>query len=360
MRKNRIKSLLGFMEKKGVEVTLINSSANRLYFSGFPGSAGYLLIQPNDTQKLLTDFRYRDQAKTEAEEYEVIVEKPPLLGAAGEQLQKLKVKKVGIEYNQISLNDFLFLKQELPHVEFVDIESEIMEIRMIKDETEIDSFRKGIHLCDLAFDHILHFIQPGITEKDIGLELEYFMKKHGAQGIKENHVIVSGERGALPHGQATDRVIQLGDFITMDYGAKNNGYYTDFTRTVVVGEPNDKQKEIYEIVKHAQEEAIKAIKPGKACNELDEVGRSIIREAGYGELFGHSLGHSLGLHIHERPTMRSTDITLLQPGMVITVEPGIYIPGFGGVRIEDLIVIRPDGIENLTTSTKELQIVGVS
>jgi Xaa-Pro aminopeptidase len=183
------------------------------------------------------------------------------------------------------------------------------------------------------------------------------MKKNGADGIKENHVIASGERASLPHGQASDRIIQNGDFVKMDFGAQVNGYYTDFTRTVVIGEPTEKQREIYGIVSQALETSLKHVGPGKKCNELDEVGRSIIRNAGYGDNFGHSLGHSLGLNIHESPAMRSTDETRLKPGMVITVEPGIYISGWGGVRIEDLVVIRDNGIENLTESTKELQIL---
>src|SRR5690606_29348301 len=192
---------------------------------------------------------------------------------------------------------------------------------------------------------------------DLALELEYTMKKLGADGIKENHVIATGARASLPHGQATNKIIDHGDFVKMDFGAKVNGYYTDFTRTVIMEEASSKQIEIYNIVKKAQEESLKVIKAGAKCSALDEVGRSIIREAGYGENFGHSLGHSLGLEIHEQPAMRSTDDTLLKTGMIITVEPGIYIKGFGGVRIEDLVVVEENGINNLTTSTKDLQII---
>lgn len=357
MRLNRTKKLYDVLEEQAIDAALIFSRANRYYFSGFTGSSGYLVMNHPSEQYLLTDFRYGDQAKDEAPLFQVEVKQQPLLESAALLLKKMGARKVGIEYQQMSYHDVLLLKKLLPDAELADIEPAIMNIRMIKDEEEIENFRRGIEICDQAFNHILTFIKEGVTEQDIGLELEYFMKKQGAGGIKENHVIASGERSSLPHGQATDRVIRQGDFVKMDYGAKVNGYYTDFTRTVVVGEPDEKQLEIYDIVRRAQEASLQALKPGETCKDMDEVGRSIIRDAGYGENFGHSLGHSIGLAVHESPALRSTDETVLQPGMVITVEPGIYIPGFGGVRIEDFVVIREDGIENLTKSTKDLQIL---
>lgn len=357
MRLHRSTQLYQVLEKNHIDAALIFSRANRYYFSGFTGSSGYLIMKNPTDQFLITDFRYGDQAREEASQFQVEVKQQPLLEAAAHRLHQLGAQTIGIEFQQMSYHDVLFLKRLLPGAELVDIEPDIMDIRMIKDEEEIENFRRGIEICDRAFTHILSFIKEGMTERDIGLELEYFMKKQGAGGIKENHVIASGERSSLPHGQATDRVIQKGDFVKMDYGAKVNGYYTDFTRTVVMGEPGPKQIEIYDIVKRAQEASLRALKPGETCKDMDEVGRSIIREAGYGENFGHSLGHSIGLAVHESPALRSTDDTVLKPGMVITVEPGIYIPGFGGVRIEDFVVIREDGIENLTKSTKDLQVL---
>ena len=257
------------------------------------------------------------------------------------------------------VGEFFQLKGAIPDVQLSQADSIFYDIRMIKDEQEIEYFQTAVSYCDQAFEHILSFIRPGMTEQEVGFELEMFMRKAGAEGIKANHVIASGERSSLPHGQATNRVIQVGDFVKMDIGARVKGYYSDFTRTVVVGEPSSKQVEIYEVVKKAQEAALGAIGPGKVCSQLDEMVRSIFREAGYGENFTHSLGHSIGLAIHEKPVMRSSDHTVLQPGMVITVEPGIYIPGFGGVRIEDFVVITEDGYKNLTKATKELQVIPV-
>lgn len=352
----RIEKLRKKLKEKGLEAAVIYSVENRRYFADFSGSSGALIINQTDAI-LLTDFRYIEEARSRAEQYEVILHEGGLLDQnVGQYLKKLGITRVGLE-DSLSVGALRILEQETPQALFTLIDLLIMDIRMIKDQTEIANIREGIRLCDLAFDHILGFIKPGMSEKEIGLELEYVMKKNGAEGIKANHVIASGERSALPHGQATERIVNIGEFVKMDIGAVVNGYYSDFTRTVVLGEPTEKQQKIYDIVRHAQEVALENIKPNIKCSDLDEIGRAIIRNEGYGENFGHSLGHSLGLNIHEKPAMRANDDTLLQPGMVITVEPGIYISGWGGVRIEDLVVITKDGIENFTTSTKELQIL---
>ncbi|MCC4723329.1 Xaa-Pro peptidase family protein [Salinicoccus sp. RF5] len=352
----RISKLREGMKRKAVDTVIIYSLENRRYFSNFTGSSGALIITQDKVQ-LLTDFRYFEQANTQVDsEVEVLKHEGGLLDESVAQKTASTKGAIGVEGN-LSLNTYRLLEESNKGAEYPIIDEMIMDIRQIKDGDEIENIREGIRLCDLAFEHILSFIKPGMSEKDIGLELEYFMKKNGAEGIKANHVIASGERSALPHGSASKRIISEGEFVKMDYGAVVNGYFSDFTRTVVLGEPSEKQREIYDIVHTAIEETLKHIGPGKICSELDDIGRSIIREAGYGDNFGHSLGHSLGLNIHEKPAMRNTDHTKLQPGMVITVEPGIYIPGWGGVRIEDLLVITEDGYENFTKSTKDLQIL---
>jgi Xaa-Pro aminopeptidase len=347
------------MNDKGWTGVLIYSPENRFYFSGFKGSSGVALIE-GEAQKLLTDFRYVDQAKEQALGFEVIQHQLNMIEMVCDTFANRADETLALELGAIPAEVYLEIHDRLPHVKLVDVTPVTDEIRMIKDEQELMYMREAIKICDLAFSHILDFIRPGITEHDIGLELELFMKKHGAERIKANHVIASGPRSCLPHGQATDRVIEVGDFVKMDFGAVVNGYFSDFTRTVVVGPPSEKQLEIYRIVRHAQEESLKAIGPGKKCSDIDEVGRGIIRAAGYGDQFGHSLGHSLGLAIHEKPAMRSSDDTVLQEGMVITVEPGIYLPGFDGVRIEDLVVITKDGHENFTKSTKDLQVIAIN
>jgi Xaa-Pro aminopeptidase len=358
LQSSRIDKLREQMERNNVEATLITSSENRFYFSNFRGSSGVLLITKSESF-LLTDFRYTDQANEEAQLYEVIDHERNLYPVISKIIQQNDITNLGIEFETLPVDDYLNLKEILPMTSFYKMDTSIFDIRMFKDEQEICYLKEAVSICDQSFEHILSFIKPGMSEKEIGLELEFFMRKAGAEGIKANHVIASGGRSCLPHGQATDRLVQVGDFVKMDIGARINGYYSDFTRTVVLGNPSEKQLEIYSIVKKAQEAALAEIGPGKVCSELDEVARSIIREAGYGDCFGHSLGHSIGLAVHEKPVMRKTDDTVLKPGMVITVEPGIYIQGFGGVRIEDFIVITEDGYENLTNATKELQVIPV-
>ncbi|MGY0692397.1 M24 family metallopeptidase [Virgibacillus sp. FSP13] len=356
MYKARRKKLVEKMDEFGVDAIFLSSRVNCYYYSGFTGSSGSIIVGPNYST-FYTDFRYGDQAHAEVDIHDIQVVKPPLLNAIINKLSNIEVQKVGIEFSSLNVDDYMLLTNSLPKTEFVNIDGLILEERMIKDKTEISYIKQGMDIVDKTFTHILSYIKTGITESELALELEYVMKKLGADGIKENHVIATGERSCLPHGQATSRVIKNGDFVKMDFGAKVKGYYTDFTRTVIMGEPTEKQRKIYETVKYAQEISLSAIKAGETCSNIDDIGRSIIREAGYGENFGHSLGHALGLEIHEKPAMRSTDKTVLKPGMVLTVEPGIYIPNYGGVRIEDLIVVEENGINNLTNSTKTLQIL---
>ncbi|MFZ3590434.1 M24 family metallopeptidase [Bacillus sp. DJP31] len=358
MQVKRIEKLRSKLLEADLDAVLVTSQENRYYFSNFRGSSGVLLITKEDSF-LLTDSRYTLIARGEAPLYEVIDHNRELLSNVTTLTEKYGVKNLGIEFESMPAEEFLDLRNAIPTVQLLKADPIFYDIRMIKDEQEIEYLREAVSYCDGAFEHILSFIRPGMTELEVGFELEMFMRKAGAEGIKANHVIASGERSSLPHGQATGRVIQAGDFVKMDIGARVKGYYSDFTRTVVLGEPTSKQLEIYEVVKKAQEAALEAIGPGKVCSELDEMVRSIIRDAGYGENFTHSLGHSIGLAVHEKPVMRQTDNTVLQPGMVITVEPGIYIPGFGGVRIEDFVVITEDGYLNLTKATKELQVLPI-
>lgn len=346
------------MEEASIGAALITSPENRYYFSDFRGSSGALLIT-RENAWLFTDFRYTDQASDESPLYEIVNHNREMYQTISQYIKNHSIKEVGIEQVTLPVNDYLEIKEHLSDVELSPIDEQMFDLRMIKDDKEIGYLRKAVAICDKAFEQILNYIRPGVSEKDIGMELEFAMRRAGAESIKANHVIASGERASLPHGQATDRIVKVGDFVKMDFGARVNGYYSDFTRTVVLGDPSKRQREIYDIVRTAQEASLKAIGPGITCSEMDEIGRSIIREAGYGDNFGHSLGHSIGLAVHEKPAMRKTDETVLQPGMIITVEPGIYIPGFGGVRIEDLIVITENGYENFTHATKDLQVLPV-
>ena len=353
----RIEKLREKMRTSRIQGVIILSPENRYYFSKFRGTSGALLITEKEAL-LFTDFRYIDQAKEQAPNFEVIQHTQNLYERIALTLQKLDIKKVGIESSTMAVEAYFEMKEHFKELVMENMDQPIADLRMFKDHEELDAIQRGIQITEQAFLQTLPLLKVGMTEKELGLELEFAMRRLGAEGIKANHVIASGERSALPHGQATERVIQVGDLVKMDIGAKVDGYYSDFTRTVVMGEPSEKQKHIHEVVLNAQLAALDAIGPGKICREMDEVARSIIREAGYGENFGHSLGHSIGLAIHEKPVMRSTDSSILQPNMVVSVEPGIYIPGFGGVRIEDLVQITEVGIHNFTTAPKELKIIG--
>jgi len=350
----RIEQLRKKMNKEQVDGLIIQSVANRKYMSLFTGSSAFLYISQQQ-QVLLTDFRYVEQANIQSPNYQVIdYGKKGLYTTLNELLKKDQVIRLGFEAEGITYAQYDQYKEKLEVKELVPICNWIESLRMIKSEDEIRCIQKAASIADQAFTHILSFIKVGVSEKDIALELEFFMKKQGAENLSFDTIVASGVRSSLPHGAPTDKKIQSGDFVTMDFGCIYQGYCSDMTRTVVVGKANEKQKKIYHIVLEAQEKALKNLKAQKTGKEIDTIARNIISEQGYGDYFGHGLGHSVGLEIHESPRLSINEETILKPNMSMTVEPGIYIPDFGGVRIEDLVIITEDGVCNLTTSSKEL------
>jgi Xaa-Pro aminopeptidase len=237
----------------------------------------------------------------------------------------------------------------------VPVNSIVEDLRMYKDEHEIQIMQEAADLADLTFSHMLTYLRPGLTEREVALEIEFFIRKNGGTSTSFNSIIASGERSALPHGVASDRVIGNNEFVKMDFGAYYKGYCSDITRTVAMGTVSAKHKEIYDIVLEAQLATLAGLKPGITGKQGDALARDIIERYGYGDKFGHGTGHGLGMEVHEQPRLSKLSDTVLEPGMVVTVEPGIYLPGFGGVRIEDDVVITDSGIRILTKSTKELQ-----
>lgn len=332
---------------------LVTRPENWTYLSGFTGSNALLLITA-DEALLLTDFRYVEQAGAQAPEFRVI--KPQGLmedGLAAEVLNR-GLKSLGFEDDHISYKEFQNYRDKLPDTDFQATSGVVEKIRGIKDDKEIELLRQAVYIADLAFDHILDFIRPGVREIDLALEMEYFMRRKGAQKAAFDIIIASGFRSSLPHGVASDKVLKTGELITMDFGAVYGGYHSDITRTVVLGKAEPKQKEIYNLVLEAQLQAIAAIKPGVTAGAVDTVARDLIARHGYGANFGHGLGHSVGLAIHEKPALATRDATVLEEGMTVTVEPGIYLPGWGGVRIEDIVAVTATGREILTKAAKEL------
>lgn len=333
-----------------LDACLFYKPENRYYVSGFTGSTGYALILEDKTY-FITDFRYISQVEEECPDFEII--EISASKSLGDVLNELKLNSLGFEDDFMSVESLESLKGNF-HGELVPMRRFIEKIRQIKSNDEIALIKKAQSIADDTFTYLLDFIKAGMTERDVYLELVNQLKKRGAEGESFKAIVASGVRGALPHGSATDKVIKEGELLTLDFGCIYKGYCSDMTRTIAIGKANKKQKEIYEIVLHAQKEALKAIKPGAICKEIDKIARDIITEAGYGENFGHGLGHAVGLEVHENPRLNPTDDSLLEAGMVVTDEPGIYIPGFGGVRIEDLVLVTDTGAQTLSTSNKEL------
>lgn len=349
----RVQRLRERIREIGSQAMLVASGVNRRYLSGFTGSHGVLLLSP-DRAALITDFRYREQAPLQAQGYEIIEHGPDIRATVADTLKAWGIEDVLFEDAHVTYAEHAALSKALEPVVLKPASGIVEELRITKDETELAVMREAAVIADRTFQHILGFIKPGVTELAIAVEMETYMRSLGASGPSFDTIVASGERSALPHGVASDRVVGRDEFVKLDFGAYYKGYCSDLTRTVVVGNPSDKHKEIYAIVKEAQQYALDHLKPGMTGRAGDALTRDIITRYGYGDHFGHGTGHGLGMEIHEAPRLSLTGDWVLAPGMTVTVEPGIYIPGFGGVRIEDDVVITDTGIEILTSSPKEL------
>ncbi len=349
----RLENFRQKLKQSKIEAAIIISDYNRNYLTGFTGDESYALITQNKAY-FITDSRYTEQAKNEVKDFEVLEYKGSIEEFVYNILKENNIKNVGIEENYVTLKLYEQYKNCFKDIEILKLNSIIEDLRVIKDENEIALIAKAAEIADNAFNHILSFIKCGVTEKEVALELEMYMKKLGASKLSFDTIVASGTRSSLPHGVATNKKIENGDFVTIDFGCVYKGYCSDMTRTLVVGKANEKQKEIYNLVLKANEEALKSIKPGIKCFELDKVARDIIIKGGYGDKFGHGLGHGVGAEIHEAPRLSPKSTDTLASGMIITDEPGIYIEGFGGVRIEDLIVVTETGYRVLSSSPKSL------
>lgn len=357
-----MKRIFHILNKHNLDAIILTDRYNINYLTKYMGDTGVVLIYEGKSY-LLTDSRYIERASNEAKECICIdiLDKGyskticELLNV-DEKIKDNIVIKTGFENNQISYSQYKSFADALGKAsELVELNDEIDKLRMIKSDDEISLIAKAEAIGDEAFSYIVSYMKVGMTEKEIALQLEFYMKKKGADGLSFETICASGENSSMPHATPTDRILKKGDFVTMDFGCIYNGYCSDMTRTVMIGNDiSDKQKEVYETVLKAQKTALKAIKPGVVCSDVDKIARDIIKEAGYGKYFGHGLGHSVGLFIHEEPRLSGRCNVILQPGMTVTVEPGIYLPGEFGVRIEDLVVVTEDGYKNLTTSDKKL------
>ncbi|GEN45293.1 M24 family metallopeptidase [Alkalibacillus haloalkaliphilus] len=348
----KIRRLREKLQEHDLDGMLITSGQNRRYMTGFTGTAGVVLLT-QEKAIFITDFRYTVQAKDQVEGYEIVEHKGPIQEEVADQLDELGVKRLGFEKNHVTYSTYETYEKAL-NSEFIPVEGLVEQLRLVKTDAEIKILKEAAEIADAAFEHIQTFIKPGVKEIDVSNELEFFMRKQGAVSSSFDIIVASGYRSALPHGVASEKEIQSGELVTLDFGALYKGYCSDMTRTFAVGPISDELKKIYDTVLQAQLKGMEGIKAGITGKEADALTRDYIKEQGYGEYFGHSTGHGLGMDVHEGPSLSFKSDKVLEPGMVVTVEPGIYVPDVGGCRIEDDTVVTENGNERLTFSTKEL------
>ena len=332
---------------EGSDCVLITSDINRRYFTGMKSSAGVILAFPEKAY-LLIDFRYIEKARATVKDAEVIELKklyPQLMEPVAIESETMTVKE---------LNAYEHFFTDLTFVCNDSLSNAIAALRAAKDSEEIACIRKAQEIAERALEELMGFIKVGVTEREIALELNRLMFAYGAEDLSFETIVLSGANTSMPHGVPSDKKVESGDFVLMDFGAVYNGYHSDMTRTVCVGEPTDEMRKVYDIVLSAQLAGIEAAKAGILGSDLDKVSRDIIEKAGYGSCFGHSLGHGVGMEIHEKPNASPNYKLPLNEGAVVTVEPGIYIAGKFGVRIEDFVILTENGCENLTKSAKNL------
>ena len=353
MINQRLEKLRAKLKEKGYDAILVTQPENRRYMSGFTGSSGYLVVS-QAAAVLLTDFRYTEQAGLQAPDFQVrqiaydfATWFPQLMGELG--IKRLAFDKHNVSYG---MHQVLVKALESQNVELAPDEYTVELLRAVKEPEEIIALERAQGLTDRAFEYVEDRLRPGMTEAEIAWELEKYIREHGGEGLAFDTIVGAGPNGARPHHRAGEAAIKEGEPIVIDMGAKVDGYCADMTRTVFLGKQDDQFKKIYDIVLGAQLTAETLIKAGITGDEADGYARKVIDDAGYGETFGHSLGHGIGLFVHEHPRLSKKAENILEDGMVFSVEPGIYITGWGGVRIEDLVVLEQGKARVITKARK--------
>jgi Xaa-Pro aminopeptidase len=323
------------------------------YLSGFTGSAGWALLTLQNSF-LLLDFRYLTQAAEEVSGFEVVPTSSSPWKVIADLSKKLKVKRLGFVSSELAYDHFSKLKDCLDGVELVPVHSIVGRLRMIKEPEEIEAIQESARLLSETMNEVLGLLRPGMKEREVAALFEYGLKLNGADRAGFETIVASGPRSAMPHAVPSERTIKAGEFVKIDGGCQWKGYHSDLTRTVVWGKASPEQERIYQVVLRAHDEALAAARPQIKAEELDAVCRRIIEEAGFGDFFGHGTGHGVGLSVHEEPRIGRDSKVILEEGMTFTIEPGIYIPGTGGVRIEDTILLSGSGAQVLTKSLREM------
>ena len=352
---SRIEKLKALLEEKSLDVIYINYNPNVRYLTNFSGSAGSVLITKAKNY-FITDFRYKDQSYKEVHGFEIIINY-----SASEELKKIfeteKIKLLGFEATHMSYGAYENNTNNFPGVKFVPLTDAVEKLTMKKTADELAKIQKAVDITDKTFSKLLELIKPGMKELDVSAEITYTQKKLGALKDSFEPIVASGWRAALPHGIASNKIIEKGDILTLDFGCVYEGFCSDMTRTVAIGDPGDEIKKIYKIILDAHHKAIDIARSGISSKSVDTAAREYITAHGYGENFGHGLGHGLGIEVHEMPGLsQRMDITLIEDS-VVTIEPGIYIEKLGGVRIEDDVILKPDGCIVMNKSPRELIII---
>lgn len=351
----RIEAVRSLIKTNGMDGVLINSPPNKYYLGDLFSSSGYIVITKN-SQYILVDFRYFEEVKSKNQLFEVMLlsSENPIEKQLNCIIAEEGLEFIGFEGKEISYAFYQILQEKVNgSLSSLDLS----KIRSVKEAGEIENIKKACTIADAAFQHILSYIEAGMSEKRVENELVRFMKEQGGEKEAFDTIVASGVRGALPHAKASDKIIMKGELVTLDFGVKYNHYCSDITRTISVGKCSTELLHVYEVVKIALEAAMRKAKPNLTIGELDAFARNMITESGYGGYFGHNLGHGLGIQVHEYPAVASDNRECLREGMIITIEPGIYIPNVGGVRIEEDVLITKEGCCSLTNSSRELIVI---
>mgnify|MGYP000905520071 CR=1 FL=1 len=354
---SRITALRSRLAGTGCEAFLSFAPATNQWLSGFRGSTSAVIVTESDAV-FLNDFRYTEQAATQVKGFSLQEVPGNIQVRAGEKLAALGAASVAFEPGYMTVAELDYVRSAYTG-KLTPVPDIVSPLRMVKDKEEVDTIRAAGKLAEGVLADLVDQLKPGITERELAAKFEYEFKARGASGASFDTIALFGARSSLPHGQPGDKPLERGDIVLLDFGCKLNGYCSDLTRTFAFGTiPGAWFEEIYHLTLTAQRRALEAVGPGKACREVDAIARDLITEGGHGKYFGHGLGHGVGIEIHESPRLNPDSSAVLAPGMVVTVEPGIYLPGQGGVRIEDLVVVTEDGCENLSKTSKELRILG--
>lgn len=341
--------------KSGVDGALITDRNNVRYLSGFTGSSGFLIITKGHSI-FVTDFRYKEQAKIETKGCKIKIESSEKTDAVKKIADEYGIKKLGFEAHSVSYHIYRSLRRK--GLKLRALTNTVGDMRLIKSRKELSCIKTAVRRAENAFRKLLPFIKPGTSEQKLAVRLEGLLKEEGCKILPFEVIVASGQRSALPHAKPTSRVIKKGDIILFDWGGESEGYYSDMTRMVAVkGRHTEKLLEIYSLVADARKRAIKSVRPGVKSRTIDSAARDLITQKGYGEYFGHGTGHGIGLEVHERPFISQQCKNTVEEGMVFTIEPGVYLPGLGGARIEDIVAVGKSGAEVLTSLSRRLKII---